>query len=235
MTPVAPDLIVVASGNDERRATLTRWSVGRGLAVCECKTLAELISAVRLPRVRLIVLHDDIGSVSATNASLQVRWHAARAPLLLIASEPTAEEIRHAMDAGASVLVSADDFDRVFMYADALIAREQAPPPPVIRRGPFLLDVQRRCIEVEGSRIRLTHGQAKIFAFLCLHANTIVRTEELVGEIDCLVPNESSLKAMAQQLFRLRKRLGRWGDRIQTLRGSGYVLTVSDAATKMRM
>ena len=225
MTPALRDQIAVASGDEACRAVLGDWFSARGFVVRTCRSMDEIISATRLPRLRLILLRDDLGDISGTDAGLRIRWHAVRAPLLLLGRrDPTPEQNRRAVEAGASALIAAGDLDRVFLYAESLIAREQAAGNSLIRRGPFLVDPHNRRIDVEGTRIELTGGQARILAFLCVHANTIVRLEELVVEIEGVTPNSSSLKAMAQQVFRLRTRLGRWSDRIHTLRGSGYLL-----------
>jgi DNA-binding response OmpR family regulator len=220
------DQIAVAGSDDPSCAALSDWFSGHGFLVLACKTWCELLVAARHPPLRLILLRDDLDEIPAVEAALRLRWHGVRTPLLLLGQSPTPEQILRAVQLGASALLSADDLSRVFMYAEAMIAREQAAGMSVIRRGPFLVDLVKRSLNVEGTRILLTHGEARIFAFLCRHANAVVRLDELVVEIGGLAPNESSRKAMAQQVFRLRAKLGPWRDSIQTLRGSGYRLDV---------
>lgn len=234
MSPIDQDLIAVASADDPIRAALLERFCGRDFIVRACETWGELIAIARQARLRLILLGGKLKDISAVEAGLRLRWYGVRTPLLLLDRAPTAEQTFRAAQLGASALLPADDLDNVFRYADAMIAREQAVGMSSIRRGPFLVDLAKRYIRIDGTRIALTRGQARISAFLCLHANTVVRLDELVVEISGLAPNESSRKAMAQQVFRLRAKLGPWRDCIQTLRGLGYRLDVLRArAAKM--
>ena len=220
------DLIAMASADDPIRAALLERFCGRGFVVQACQTWGELVSTARQARLRLILLRDGLEDISAVEAGLRLRWYGIRTPLLLLDRAPTHEQALRTAQLGASALVPADDLDSVFRYAEAMIAREQAAGMSLIRRGPFLVDLAKRHIRVDGTRIALTRSQTRISAFLCLHANTVVRLDELVVEVSGQSPNASSRKAMAQQVFRLRAKLGPWRDCIQTLRGLGYRLDV---------
>lgn len=218
--------IAIASAHAETSTSLTRWFDARGFVVRTCQSLADLIRAVRTPRLRLIVLHDDLQGISAAEAGLRVRWHGVRAPLILLSEERGPELERRALAAGVSAVLAHDDFDRIRLHAETLIERARGVPASVIRRGPFLVDVVNAWFEYEHRRIELTQGQARILWFLCLHANTLVRLEELVVEVGGAAPNPSSMKAIAQQVMRLRLRLGPLRDCIETMRGAGYLLRV---------
>jgi DNA-binding response OmpR family regulator len=218
--------IAIASTHVETSTSLTRWFDARGFVVRTCQSLAELIRAVRVPRLRLIVLHEDLQGIPAAEAGLRVRWHGVRAPMILLSREFGPEVERRALDAGASSVLAHDDLERIHLHAETLIARARGAPVPVIRRGPFLVDVLNAWFEYDHRRIELTPGQVRILWFLCLNANTLVRLEELVAEVGGAAPNPSSMKAMAQQVMRLRVRLGPLRDCIETTRGAGYRLRV---------
>lgn len=129
--------------------------------------------------------------------------------IIMLTARTQNEDIVRGLQCGADDYVT-KPFDR-----KVLLARVQA----VLRRGLPLtegvevdglkLDETNRVATLRGKRLDLTGGEFKLLVRLVSHRGRIFARPADERTIDVQVAN-------------LRKKLGRWGDHIETIRGIGY-------------
>ena len=115
----------------------------------------------------------------------------------------------------------------------AVLRRMASEPPPVagaLAWGPLKLDLRARRAEVDGADLELTAAELRILELLVRADTRTVSREELMQQAlgRRLLPTDRSLDT---HVSNLRRKLGKLTDRVavQSVRGSGYALTMKPA------
>ena len=90
-----------------------------------------------------------------------------------------------------------------------------------LTRGDLILDLKSFDVFCQGERLHLTPNEFKLLQALLSHPGTVLsrdRLIELVQGYGIAVID----RAVDTHIFSLRKKLGVWGESIETVRGSGY-------------
>jgi DNA-binding response OmpR family regulator len=117
------------------------------------------------------------------------------------------------------------------MVAKHLINQARGTSQQAVRRGPFFVDLRCSKLVAGSDAVDLTPTQVRIFWILCRHADTVVTLDELTTEAGNSIANTTTKRAMAQQLLRLKERLGPWARHIESRRGSGFMLKIKPGCT----
>jgi len=94
-------------------------------------------------------------------------------------------------------------------------------PPQLIRRGDLSIDVARREVTCDDARVELTATEFRLLHFLAAHPGRVYSRNELIDH--ALGQDVQVLdRTVDVHIMALRKKLGKLGDRIETVRGFGY-------------
>jgi two-component system phosphate regulon response regulator PhoB len=94
-------------------------------------------------------------------------------------------------------------------------------PAEVIRRGDLLVDVARHEVSVKGAKIALTATEFRILQFLAGRPGRVYSRNEIM---DAAIGHDSAVldRTIDVHVAAIRKKLGKCGELIETLRGVGY-------------
>jgi DNA-binding response OmpR family regulator len=100
-------------------------------------------------------------------------------------------------------------------------ASDHHEPEEVIRRGGLLVDVGRHEVTVKGAKVTLTATEFRILQFLASRPGRVYSRNEIM---DSAMGHDSAVldRTIDVHVAAIRKKLGKSGELIETLRGVGY-------------
>jgi two-component system OmpR family response regulator len=158
----------------------------------------------------------------------RLRTRGVDTPILLLTGRAAVADRIHGLDVGAD-----DYLAKPFSFAE-LVARLRAitrrgPPRhagAVLSCGPVELDQRSRHVTVDKSTVLLSDTEFRLLRYLLLHAEDTVSRDDLAQHVWDAGDNNGSSNVIDVYISYLRKRLGRAGTLIRTVRGIGYTITV---------
>ena len=118
----------------------------------------------------------------------------------------------HDLDAGAVLGLAAPG-------RDVLAERRESSRR---QHGSLVIDAGRREVLADGEPIQLTYLEFEVLRLLALRRGSTISREELRSEIDGDASTAGRGRAIDVHIARLRRKLGRHGELICTVRGRGY-------------
>ena len=174
------------------------------------------------------------GSRDGLDLCRELRTRGVRSKILMLTARDTIENKIEGLDAGADdYLVKPFSFRELLARLRALLRRTEIEEPGPIAFGDVTYDPESREIEREGERIRLTAREGALFELLLRRRGKVVSRSEIQARIweDSF---DLSTNIIDVYINALRKKIdgGEREKMIQTVRGVGYRLRVSGAATE---
>ena len=102
--------------------------------------------------------------------------------------------------------------------------------PTVIRQADVMIDVTRHEVTSAGKQVDLTPTEFRILQFIIARPGRVLSREQI---IDAAVGNEMAVfdRTIDVHIAAIRRKLGKAGDRIETIRGFGYKWREGDEAS----
>lgn len=192
-------------------------ALGAARQVCSEERVAGIVTEYRLPDGEIPAFCQWLRHRSGENGE---------APLLVLARESTETERVAALQAGA------DDFVAKPFHVREVLLRLRRwlrpgpdfdPDPTFCRVGHGMLDRHARILTLGGHEVGLTRKEYELLCALLERRGAVVSREDLRnmiwGREEPLSP-----RAVDTNVQRLRRKLGRSGPLLQTVRGFGYRL-----------
>jgi DNA-binding response OmpR family regulator len=193
---------------------------------------ADMLTALAEPRQKsldVILLDWHLSDADGIDLVRQVRSRGDQTPVLMLTGRCEPDDVVRALDAGADDFVSKREFEPSVLVARAvaLSRRAHAPRTPKKRAvGSFVIDEAASSIWVDGIEIGVSAIELRIMTRLAESSGRIVSRDELMsagwGRAQAVSDN-----AFDTSLGRLRRRLGRFGHAIRSVRKRGVALVAS--------
>ena len=209
-------------------AGLTQALAGQGYA-CDSAVLARTADSMLRSGLYSAVLL-DLGLPDRDGLSLLREWRQAQLamPVLILTARDALEDRVAGLDAGADdYLIKPFELAELLARVRALIRRHQGRSDNLIEAGNLALDLAARSITVDGQPLGLTPREFAVLSRLMLKAGKPVSREILQQDLYSWKDDLNS-NALDVYIHHLRGKLGK--NRIQTLRGLGYMLSVEGAS-----
>ncbi len=152
-------------------------------------------------------------------------------PVLFVTAKTEPEHVATGLDAGADDYLS-KPFDTLVLMArvNALLRRqdwlkEKASAPSavsaILSLGELVMNIQTYDVSLMGEKLDLTRSEFRLLECLMGNQGKVLSRESLIGEIQGENVNVVG-RTVDTHVFGLRKKLGSYGDMIETIRGVGY-------------
>jgi len=199
---------------------------GAGFKILEAKGGAEALEKALDQRPSLMVLDVMLPGMSGLELCRMLKSDARTSHIPIIILTAKAQEI----DRVVGLELGADDYvtkpfspRELVLRVKSQIRRSQGSDEPAnaLRAGDLLLDRLRHCVSVKGKAVLLTATEFKLLSLLMERAGRVQTRESLLNEVwgyDVAIQS----RTVDIHVRRLREKLGRASDCIETVRGFGY-------------
>jgi len=216
--------ILVVEDEPAIRTILGMALAGDGYVHVEmCARGDDAVDAARRSRPDLVLLDVMLPGIDgfAVAARLRESPETRSTRILMLTARTQPEDIVRGLDAGADDYVT-KPFDRTVLLARirALLRRSSGGSAMEEFDG-LAIDEERMTATLDGAEIKLTPGEFKILALLSESRGRVLPRRRI---LDAVLPDDRAVteRTVDVQVATLRKKLGRWADRIETVRGVGY-------------
>ncbi len=200
--------------------------VKRGYMVSEAQDSHEAIALFQKIPVDLVVLDLFIPGLSGVDVCAWIRSRS-NVPIIVLSAHLEESLKVAALDAGA------DDYVTKPFGSDELLARVRAflrrsyvsdkTESTKLQIGELIIDLEARRVYIGTIDLHLTKTENEILSELAIHMDAIVTHDELLSQV--WGPEyRGSNHYLHTYLGRLRKKLGEYGELIETVPGMGYIL-----------
>jgi two-component system, OmpR family, KDP operon response regulator KdpE len=200
--------------------------VKRGYTVSEAEDSHQAITRFQTEAVDLVLLDLVLPGLSGVDVCA---WMRARSDVpIIVLSARSEEDLKvAALDAGA------DDYVTKPFGQEELLARVRAflrrsyaatnLPETKVQVGDLRIDLDARRVFIGEADLHLTRTEYAILAELARHLDGIVTHDELISQVWGMEYRGSN-HYLHNYLGRLRKKLGAYGELLETVPGMGYNL-----------
>ena len=183
----------------------------------------DALADIRRRRPDLVLLDVMLPGLDGFAIASRIREDASLAAtrILMLTARTQAEDIVRGLDSGADDYVT-KPFDRKVLLARvrAQLRRGGASAPAADFDG-LVVDEAAHSAVLDGETLRLAPGEFKILVLLVANKGRVLARGRI---LDAVVADDKSVteRTVDVQIANLRRKLGRWADHIETIRGVGY-------------
>ena len=224
--------VLIAGGSEEWTARVRAALAGGPLELSEASSGAVALEQLERASggTALIVIEALLQDMSGLAFCRRVRESEAGASALVLLVSRWTDE----MDRILAFECGADDFAQDPFFPRELSSRVQA----LLRRGrrprgaedegeaqvgPLRVDLRKALVEMDGRPVALTWREFEVLRLLAQERGRVVRRSELLGLL-LGAPDAASPRLIDTHVKSIRRKLGRAGNLIETVRGVGYRL-----------
>jgi two-component system phosphate regulon response regulator PhoB len=158
----------------------------------------------------------------------------ARTPIIMLTAKASEADRVTGLEIGADDYLVKPFSPRELVARVRAMLRRSAPiaaGSEVLRHGELLVDVPRHEVTWKGKPVALTATEFRILHFLAARAGRVCSRTDIID--DALGPDVAVIdRTVDVHVTAIRRKLGKGGDLIETIRGFGYKLR--DAAREVR-
>jgi DNA-binding response OmpR family regulator len=205
---------------------LSRVLSEEGYGVDLCASGADAAKQASASAYDLIVLDWMLPDLDGLSICRGLRGAGMTVPVLMLTARGEVRERVLGLEAGADdYLVKPFDVDELLARVHALLRR--ATGHARLRCGPLEVDRVARSVQLNGARVDLTSREYALLLHLLYHAGKVVTRSELLSRV-WETHYDPSSNFVEVHISRLREKLGEGASMIETVRGMGYRLRVSE-------
>lgn len=206
--------------------TLLEYNLGKaGFKVISASDGPEAIESAKRERPNLIILDIMLPSMEGTEVCKALKKDDATSHIPVVMLTAKGEEV----DRIVGLELGADDYITKPFSPRELILRVKAvlkrghgqEKPKTITRGPIHIDMDRNSVAVNNKQLHLTSIEFKLLAELATSDGRVLSRDNLLDRVwgrDCYVTD----RTIDTHIRRLREKLGKAAEYIETVRGFGY-------------
>jgi len=208
-------------------------SIRRGLSDvlrfrgCEVVAVADGAEGLRLGasvRFDLIVLDIMLPELDGFSVCQQLRAAGREMPILILTAKGDEDDVVRGFEAGANdYVIKPFGVRELTARLDALLRRSPRAAAGTFAIGPLSIDADRNEARAGERRFSLTPREVVVLRVLAQESDRIVSRRTLLREAwDMNNAELVETRTVDVHVAKLRKKLGRYGELIETVRGQGY-------------
>jgi two-component system phosphate regulon response regulator PhoB len=198
-----------------------------GFAVRALNDPLRAIGLARDLRPDLIVLDVMMPELTGIQLLRMIRADALLrdTPVMFLTAKGETEDRLKGLETGADdYLAKPFDARELLLRAQALLRRAKSTavsPETRLAAGPIVLDLERHEVTASGKRIDLTATEFKLLRILVERKGRVQSRDQLLTDVWNYSPDLET-RTVDTHMRRLREKLGKAGETIETVRGVGY-------------
>lgn len=224
--------ILVVEDESEIRQLIVLHLKREGFAVDEVGEGDQARALLQKNSYELVILDWMLPGMSGLEITRWMRQQSnlVRTPILFVTAKVEPEHVATGLDAGADDYL-AKPFDTLVLMArvNALLRRHQwlhqqttiSTGERKLQLGELFLDQDSFEVTLHGQPLDLTRSEFRLLESLMSHQGKVLSRELLIEQIQGEGVNVVG-RTVDTHVFGLRKKLGDYGDFIETIRGVGY-------------
>lgn len=223
MTDIMSAHILVVDDDPQIRSLLNEYLTQNGMRVSSASTGREMMQILEDETIDLVILDLRLKDEDGMSLARGLRERLAISVIMLTGVREEADRVM-GLELGADDYVTKPFSPReLVLRVKSQIRRSQGSDEPAdtLRAGDLVLDRLRHSVTVKGKPILLTATEFKLLSLLMERSGRVQTREILLNEVwgyDVAIQS----RTVDIHVRRLREKLGRASDCIETVRGFGY-------------
>lgn len=219
--------VLVVEDEQEIRELMALHLLRQGYRVTESASAEEALNEVNRQNFSLFVLDWMLPGLSGVDIVGRLKEANPGSSVLMVTAKTEPQDIVAGLENGADDYMTKPFNPSVFVArVKALLRRSQvlaAPPSTDGEVQLFGLRINFKSYEISYNNepLHLTPSEFKLLGALVQNQGCVLTREQLIENIQGEGINVVG-RTIDTHIFGLRKKLGEWGDRIETIRGVGY-------------
>ncbi|MNK06198.1 Phosphate regulon transcriptional regulatory protein PhoB [compost metagenome] len=226
--------VLVVEDEQEIRELMALHLLRQGYKVTECASAEEAMSSLSKANFHLIVLDWMLPGISGVEFLDTLKKNKHAASVLMVTAKTEPQDIVLGLEKGADDYMTKPFNPPIFIArVKALLRRTNSLPDKSSNEDEFSLgglkiNFKTYEVLVNNEPLHLTPSEFKLLAALVQSQGRVLTREKLIEGIQGEGINVVG-RTIDTHIFGLRKKLGDWGDRIDTIRGVGYRVKMENA------
>ncbi|MFV8251435.1 response regulator transcription factor [Bdellovibrio bacteriovorus] len=228
--------VLVVEDEQEIRELMALHLLRQGYRVTECASAEEALNEMNRQNYSLFVLDWMLPGLSGVDIVDKIKAKNTGASVLMVTAKTEPQDIVAGLEKGADDYMTKPFNPSVFIARiKALLRRSQVQTaaPTAADDGEVSLmglkiNFKSYEISYNNEPLHLTPSEFKLLGALVQNHGCVLTREQLIENIQGEGINVVG-RTIDTHVFGLRKKLGEWGDRIETIRGVGYRVKVDIA------
>ena len=219
------NVILVVEDEESIRTLIALNLQAAGYTVEEAKDGTQALEKVKVVKPDLVLLDWMLPGLDGLDVlrSLKADPAFATLPVIMLTAKSEEHDIVLGLEMGAADYITKPFSNKVLIARIRAILRrgDAAPPEENIRYAGLVLTPGQRRAELDGAELSLTAGEFDVLALLAARPGHVYTRSQIVARTkgeDYPVTD----RAVDVQIVALRRKLGGFGERLETVRGVGY-------------
>lgn len=229
--------VMVVEDEQEIRELMALHLLRQGYKVTECSSAEEALTESNKKSYQLFVLDWMLPGLSGVDIVGPIKAKNANASVLMVTAKTEPQDIVVGLERGADDYLTKPFNPAVFIArVKALLRRLQATQAPTgsaaseseVAIHGLKMNFKTYEISYQNEPLHLTPSEFKLLGTLVQNQGVVLTREKLIENIQGEGISVVG-RTIDTHVFGLRKKLGEWGDRIETIRGVGYRVKMDPA------
>lgn len=219
------NVILVVEDEESIRTLIALNLQAAGYTVEEAKDGTQALEKVKSVKPDLVLLDWMLPGLDGLDVlrSLKADPTFATLPVIMLTAKSEEHDIVLGLEMGAADYITKPFSNKVLVARIRAILRrgDSTPPEENIRYAGLVLTPGQRRAELDGAELSLTAGEFDLLALLAARPGHVYTRSQIVARTkgeDYPVTD----RAVDVQIVALRRKLGGFGERLETVRGVGY-------------
>ena len=144
-------------------------------------------------------------------------------PVLMLTARGSVEDRIKGLEMGADDYLSKPFSQKELLLRLRALLRRASSPEPIVELGPFRLERETLRMVVDGNRVDLTATEFKLMLVFLQRPDQVHGRDQLLRDV-WGYKDSTLTRTLDTHIKRLREKLGKQADLVQTVRGVGYIL-----------
>ncbi|MDO4569424.1 MAG: response regulator transcription factor [Planctomycetia bacterium] len=143
-------------------------------------------------------------------------------PIIMLTAKSEESDIVLGLEMGANDYVTKPFSNKVLISRIRVqLRRDETTMKSIIRCGDLVMNDENRSVVLKGERIELTYSEFEILWLLAYKRGRVYTRNQIISEVK---GNDYPVteRAIDVQIVNIRRKLGDWGENLETVRGVGY-------------